>query len=381
MNRQLYKMLIYEEGCFFLPHRDSEKQDGMVATLVISLPSMHRGGSLIVSHDGLTEEIDLSPPDGAYRFQYAAFYTDCEHEVTALESGHRICLIYNLLVDRRSPQPGPPLLASKVDRVTELLKMRFDASDTDKYAIPLAHGYSENGLSPDLIKGRDRSIVNVLSRAAHKLNYRCHLALLTHFQEGGVDEGTVEYGYNYTDYADAEMIEVFEESFTSSHWLDIDGNPCAYGEMGIEVDELPAWLITEELDCEQTVHAPTGNEGTTMERWYRSALVVIWPEDRHYRIVAQQGQGISIPILADMIARSRKPAKDGEILAFAKLIIMMWRLPRNEWMKKSPDNREMAKLLKKLGDAEMADLFRLSSCCQMFGSSKTESKSNHARAR
>lgn len=30
---ELYKLLIYEEGAFFLPHQDSEKADGMVCDL------------------------------------------------------------------------------------------------------------------------------------------------------------------------------------------------------------------------------------------------------------------------------------------------------------------------------------------------------------
>ena len=44
----LYKLLIYEAGSFFAPHRDSEKVDGMFATLVVCLPSRHTGGTLLV---------------------------------------------------------------------------------------------------------------------------------------------------------------------------------------------------------------------------------------------------------------------------------------------------------------------------------------------
>ena len=40
-----YKLLIYEQGSFFIPHRDSEKVDGMFATLVVCLPSRHQGGT------------------------------------------------------------------------------------------------------------------------------------------------------------------------------------------------------------------------------------------------------------------------------------------------------------------------------------------------
>ena len=44
----LYKLLVYEKGGFFLPHRDGEKLDRMVATLVINLPSKHSGGELVI---------------------------------------------------------------------------------------------------------------------------------------------------------------------------------------------------------------------------------------------------------------------------------------------------------------------------------------------
>lgn len=48
----LYKLLVFEKGGFFLPHRAGEKLDRMVATLVINLPSKHSGGELVVYHEG-----------------------------------------------------------------------------------------------------------------------------------------------------------------------------------------------------------------------------------------------------------------------------------------------------------------------------------------
>ncbi|MBL8398675.1 MAG: 2OG-Fe(II) oxygenase, partial [Candidatus Accumulibacter sp.] len=36
---ELYKMLVYDAGSFFVSHRDTEKAPGMFATLVIVLPS------------------------------------------------------------------------------------------------------------------------------------------------------------------------------------------------------------------------------------------------------------------------------------------------------------------------------------------------------
>ncbi|MET8862314.1 hypothetical protein ABZW11_05080 [Nonomuraea sp. NPDC004580] len=43
---ELHSMLLYETGQFFVPHQDSEKDDAMVATLVVSLPSAHTGALL-----------------------------------------------------------------------------------------------------------------------------------------------------------------------------------------------------------------------------------------------------------------------------------------------------------------------------------------------
>ncbi|ETI35849.1 hypothetical protein F441_17769 [Phytophthora nicotianae CJ01A1] len=40
---KLYKMLVYGEGGHFVKHQDTEKEDGMVATLVVQLPSLHEG--------------------------------------------------------------------------------------------------------------------------------------------------------------------------------------------------------------------------------------------------------------------------------------------------------------------------------------------------
>jgi hypothetical protein len=40
----LYKLLIYEKGDFFLPHKDTEKEKGMFGTLIVGLPSQYTGG-------------------------------------------------------------------------------------------------------------------------------------------------------------------------------------------------------------------------------------------------------------------------------------------------------------------------------------------------
>ena len=43
-----HALLVYGKGQFFLPHQDSEKDDTMIGTLVVSLPSSHTGGELLI---------------------------------------------------------------------------------------------------------------------------------------------------------------------------------------------------------------------------------------------------------------------------------------------------------------------------------------------
>ena len=74
----------------------TEKSPGMFGTLVVVLPSLHRGGELVIRHAGCEVIIDLSRSEIS-KLAFAAFYADCEHEVRPITEGNRICLVYNLI--------------------------------------------------------------------------------------------------------------------------------------------------------------------------------------------------------------------------------------------------------------------------------------------
>ena len=79
-----------------------------VGTLVIALPSLHEGGQLTVRHRTREEVYDwsLTTVLDEPRVQWAAFYSDCEHEVHKVDSGVRITIVYNLMT---APTPAPYL--------------------------------------------------------------------------------------------------------------------------------------------------------------------------------------------------------------------------------------------------------------------------------
>ena len=109
LEAHLYKLLLYEKGGRFLPHRDSEKLDGMVASLIVVLPNAFDGGELNVRHAGNTKSFDFSRASRGGESCYAAFYADCEHEVKPVTFGVRLCLAYNLVLrrPRKSVETSP----------------------------------------------------------------------------------------------------------------------------------------------------------------------------------------------------------------------------------------------------------------------------------
>ena len=164
---ELYKLLIYEPGGFFADHRDTEKANGMVGTLVIGLPVEGEGGELEVRHAGREVTLDLSVDDLG-ELPFAAFYADCVHRTQPVRTGHRVSLVFNLLVRPGSkgvPTTGPELSA-QVDTVSRMLAdwPRGEHSP-DKLAWILDHKYSEKGLSFDSLKGIDLPVGRVLAAA------------------------------------------------------------------------------------------------------------------------------------------------------------------------------------------------------------------------
>jgi len=75
LKAQLHNFLIYEKGQFFHSHQDTEKEENMIATLVILLPSSYRGGTLVVENQGDSKRYpSTSAPDN--KLTFIAFYAD-----------------------------------------------------------------------------------------------------------------------------------------------------------------------------------------------------------------------------------------------------------------------------------------------------------------
>jgi hypothetical protein len=349
LKAHFYKLLLYEPGSFFLPHRDGEKLDRMVATLVVTLPSAHEGGALRVRHEGREEIVDWSL-QGRFQTQFAAFYADCEHEVRPLTKGFRLALVYNLTQEKTRQIVTAPKSTEQIAEVALLLRQWGDTKQPGselprKLAVLLDHKYTQAGLTFDALKGLDRARANVLFSAARDASCDAALALVTYW-ESGAAEYTGGGGYDRydrrhrgywrkddeeEDSSEYAMGEVFDETLTAGNFSDAEGNQLSYGEIPLQDAEiLSKHPIREGQPDEEDFEGFTGNAGMTLERWYHRAALVIWPAKYRFDLLCDAGVFSAVGGLEQMV-RCWKEAKPKEAdiqkepcLEFAGRIIARW---------------------------------------------------------
>jgi predicted 2-oxoglutarate/Fe(II)-dependent dioxygenase YbiX len=311
---ELYKLLVYDTGSFFVSHRDTEKAAGMFATLIIVLPSIYTGGALLVRHRGREVQLDLCCSEPS-EVAFAAFYADCVHEVLPITSGCRLTLIYNLRRQGRGRLPEPPNYDTEQACVTALLRQWVagkEAPDDDspeKLIYPLEHAYTAAELAFEALKGADAAVAAVLVAAAPPADCDLHLALVSIEESGSAehrgDDGSRRRRWaDEEDEEDFEVGEVYDRRETLSDWRSPDGSRPALGDFPFTAEELCPPEAFADLDPdEQHFHEATGNEGASFERTYRRAALVLWPRERRLVVLNQAGLAVTLPYLGALTGR------------------------------------------------------------------------------
>jgi predicted 2-oxoglutarate/Fe(II)-dependent dioxygenase YbiX len=299
LTADLHSFLVYEPGQFFLAHQDSEKDDSMIGTLVVTLPSSYSGGELIVGRD---EELR------AYRGSRAAhslvaFYADCRHEVLRVKSGYRITLTYNLLL--RGDTSRPEGDAGTIAELTGLLREHFStpapryhwgpATDTpNRLVYLLDHEYTPRVLSWGRLKGADADRVSLLRAAGNDAGCETILALADIRTQHGASADDDEYGYrggywgddSYDDDDDApdgepqnlQIHDLIDSEVGLTHWTGPNGTRLEETSLSVAVGEVCASTPTDVLKpSDSQYEGYMGNWGNTLDRWYHRAAVVVWP--------------------------------------------------------------------------------------------------------
>lgn len=269
---ELYKLLLYQEGAFFKPHKDSEKAPGMFGTLVVCLSSEHQGGNLVLTHRGEKYEFKTSP-HSKFAMSYGAWYSDVLHEVKPVTSGYRLVLTYNLIRPNETPvQLPPPSMAIHKRRLAEVLQqyntsVEEHPNDCLPYLVhKFEHQYTQASLRAELLKGADLAQTRVVSQVASDHNFDLYLATM---------ERTIkkdDLGY------EGEI----ESTLELNHIIRLDGRQVKM-HTNFPLDEnnvLDPDFDEEDFD-EENHTGYTGNEGSTGTYWYRDTVSCLPPQLHH----------------------------------------------------------------------------------------------------
>ncbi|EFJ36725.1 hypothetical protein SELMODRAFT_403361 [Selaginella moellendorffii] len=349
---KLYKLLLYEAGGHFKFHRDTEKEDGMFATMILQLPTStgHSGGALAVRQGRQGCEFDFSDGSSSHYFS-TIFFCDCEHLLKEVTSGLRLCLVFSLVRNNVEfiPAENVPSFVSALPRVRALFQqwaadtgddqadqaegndneaegddiedddMRDDDDEEDDddedhsdddgvrvqdvsnsdrkgrklLAVPLAHKYSKASLSFAGLKGHDR-VVAALVRACEFLEL--HLCMLTKHKTVA-DEPEVEYVIH--------------------NWITVDDQPAKFKKWNIDIKQeiLRASRTKTAIDADyddedadaireidlfdfledefQGTGMMAGNEGGTDQYFYHVAVLVVWPKDSFMRTICSSLEDVA----------------------------------------------------------------------------------------
>jgi hypothetical protein len=343
---EFYKLLVYDLDGFFIPHRDTEKADGMFGTLVVTLPSAHRGGELRIRHAGREVTVDTSSAEFSELF-YVAFYADCEHEALPIQEGNRVCLVYNLVQKHgktRDRTFKAPEYETQIAEAASILDRCLRASGAPaKIAWLLEHQYSPAGLSLSGLKAADAAKAGVLVRAAARAQCAAHLGIVHIGESGAAESDYDQYSYRsrwnrYRDHEDEEDGELEDEdeegaNFTAvtvddswqyiDEWRDTQDAEVDFGPIPLGDSELlPEGALDGEPPDKKRLTEASGNEGASYERSYHRAALVLWPQERYADVLLEAGVVAALPYLKQLIADGKKSRP--EALALAERMVEAW---------------------------------------------------------
>jgi len=322
LTADLHSLLVYEPNQHFLAHQDSEKEDSMVGTLVVTLPSSYTGGELMVGHNEEWKAFHGSKT----ALSLAAFYADCRHEVLKVKSGYRITLTYNLLLHGDTSRPDGD--EGVVAELADLLSEHFSTPVPRYYGGPagdppnrlvylLDHEYTPRGLNWRRLKGADAKRVALLRAAADKEGCEAVLALADIKTTHSAFPAGEGYGYRgwydddeYSgDERDYDIQELVVSEVVLTHWTGPDGTRVEETSLSVADGEVCASTETGDLTPYSSEYEGyMGNWGNTLDRWYHRAAVVVWRREQAFANRAETSPAWALDEITAMASAGDVPA-------------------------------------------------------------------------
>ena len=281
-----YKLHMYKKGGFFLSHVDTLHGKNHVGTLVVSLPSPYTGGELCVRTGGHEDELVMRNDGG---LSFAAFFTDCEHEVKMVSKGTRIVLQYDLLMDEDGEDDDEDedddfdrsttndrwfAKGSRVDYRVERGETPMILQAIQKYwkkhprtgvGVILKQRYVAASLTPELLKGYDLALYDIVKEYGLQITLKSVLIHGVHYADEPVNDTFRAHPFDEEDVIRLVHPELGKERDTLQE----------------SSDDVVLLLPSQEAEMACVYHTEyvefTGNEAAPETNTYFSAALVIYP--------------------------------------------------------------------------------------------------------
>lgn len=246
----------------------TEKIPNMFGTFVISLPSKHKGGEVVLEHCGEEVVYESSKSQASC----AAWYSDVHHEVLPVKSGYRWVLTYNLAIDQSSTRTFDTFSETELQPLRECVGGWLAQEQKDRktpYACHvLDHEYTQANISQKSLKGADMTRFMALQQALEGCPVTMFLALLEREEIGMIDFAEPEMQAFYPlSLALVRTLDIYPDPFKSYHppLYSVDESVCRLKTLR----DLQGDAVTDDLVItENYILDPSAFKGVKSEKAY-----------------------------------------------------------------------------------------------------------------
>jgi hypothetical protein len=313
------------KGSFFKPHKDTPRGKNMFGSLVVVFPTPHEGGALILRHNGQEWTFDsgkILSQQPSPSIAYIAFYSNIEHEVTAITSGNRVTLTYNLYFKSSAQQSAAqiaPTPRSNEDRFKSALSLLLQDSeflpDGGKLGFGLQHQYPVG--APNTVSGSMTELLNclkgsdaIIRQVCQELSLQVSLNVMYYDEDsrevtmtagvidkrhdGGSEDGITE-----------ELRQYYNGKWVKPHGMFTKSAP----DDGYSGTDEEVWWVTEmtELTRVKTPYIAYGNE-STLDYIYGDICLIVSVGETKERATLALTRSIN------SLKRKKHPTKEKEMV-------------------------------------------------------------------
>ncbi|CAF1073858.1 unnamed protein product, partial [Didymodactylos carnosus] len=181
LNINLTKLVLYGKGLCSKPYKIEDEQNGVLAKLIVVLPSTYEGGQDYLINKKEKYVFDFSK-NSKNSLHYIVCFNNCEHEIHRVTNGYKLTLVYD--IDCSSTLiPTMYLNPTRVDeqlvqQMNEILLTWLRHSNgASKLIIPLTGLYAKSDISSLSLNSKDRAYTNLLLESIKRFRFSsdvCH---------------------------------------------------------------------------------------------------------------------------------------------------------------------------------------------------------------